>query len=61
MLPNLEAYLRLLEPEMQFEKQKNEVKRHEAWRVYGALMVACLHDPSIFLYHFVNLFLCDVL
>ncbi|XP_009591415.1 transcription initiation factor TFIID subunit 6-like isoform X2 [Nicotiana tomentosiformis] len=38
VLPNLEAYLRLLEPEMQLEKQKNEMKRHEAWRVYGALM-----------------------
>lgn len=39
MLPNLDPYLRLLEPEMQLEKQKNEVKRHEAWLVYGALMV----------------------
>ncbi|KAM3396321.1 Transcription initiation factor TFIID subunit 6b [Capsicum chinense] len=47
VLPNLEAYLRLLEPEMQLEKQKNEVKRHEAWRVYGALMCAaglCLYE-----------------
>ncbi|KAK6785636.1 hypothetical protein RDI58_019091 [Solanum bulbocastanum] len=47
VLPNLEAYLRLLEPEMQFEKQKNEVKRHEAWRVYGALMCAaglCMYE-----------------
>jgi hypothetical protein len=39
LLPNLEAYIRLLEPEMLLETQKNEVKRHEAWRVYGALLV----------------------
>ncbi|XP_009765069.1 transcription initiation factor TFIID subunit 6-like isoform X1 [Nicotiana sylvestris] len=47
VLPNLEAYLRLLEPEMQLEKQKNEMKRHEAWRVYGALMSAaglCMYE-----------------
>lgn len=29
---------------MQLEKQKNETKRHEAWLVYGALMVRCI-DP----------------
>ncbi|KAM7252303.1 hypothetical protein ACFE04_024186 [Oxalis oulophora] len=40
ILPNLEPYLKLLEPEMIFEKQKNELKRHEAWRVYGALSQA---------------------
>ncbi|XP_051126293.1 transcription initiation factor TFIID subunit 6-like [Andrographis paniculata] len=40
LLPNLEAYMRLLEPEMQLEKQNNEAKRHEAWLVYGALMCA---------------------
>ncbi|KAK1353657.1 transcription initiation factor TFIID subunit 6-like [Heracleum sosnowskyi] len=40
ILPNLDAYLKLLEPEMLFEKQKNELKRHEAWRVYGALLRA---------------------
>lgn len=40
ILPNLEPYLHLLEPEMQLEKQKNEVKRHEAWQVYGALLVS---------------------
>ncbi|KAL5975522.1 hypothetical protein ACLOJK_019846 [Asimina triloba] len=34
MLPNLEPYLQLLEPEMLLEKQKNEVKRQEAWRVF---------------------------
>ncbi|KAE8723547.1 Transcription initiation factor TFIID subunit 6b [Hibiscus syriacus] len=41
ILPNLEAYLHLLEPEMALEKQKNEIKRHEAccfmglyWQVY---------------------------
>lgn len=39
ILPNLEPYMHLLEPEMQFEKQKNEMRRHEAWRVYGALLV----------------------
>nr|GMC49827.1 transcription initiation factor TFIID subunit 6-like [Ipomoea batatas] len=39
LLPNLEPYMQLLEPEMQLEKQKNEMKRHEAWRVYGALAV----------------------
>lgn len=40
ILPNLEEYLKLLEPEMLLEKQKNEMKRHEAWRVYGALLVS---------------------
>ncbi|KAH9294357.1 hypothetical protein KI387_040439, partial [Taxus chinensis] len=40
ILPNLEPYLRLLEPEMVLESQKNEIKRHEAWRVYGALLQA---------------------
>ncbi|KAH0751382.1 hypothetical protein KY285_004530 [Solanum tuberosum] len=47
VLPNLEAYLQLLEPEMQPEKQKNEMKRLEAWRVYGALMCAaglCIYE-----------------
>uniref|UniRef100_F6HET9 TATA box binding protein associated factor (TAF) histone-like fold domain-containing protein n=1 Tax=Vitis vinifera TaxID=29760 RepID=F6HET9_VITVI len=47
ILPNLEPYLRLLEPEMQLEKQKNGMKRHEAWRVYGALLCAagtCMYD-----------------
>lgn len=39
ILPNLEPYLLLLEQEMLLEKQKNEIKRHEAWRVYGALTV----------------------
>ncbi|GAB4826901.1 hypothetical protein Ancab_033779 [Ancistrocladus abbreviatus] len=46
VLPNLEAYMQLLKPEMQLEKQKNELKRQEAWRVYEALMFAagqCLH------------------
>lgn len=40
VVPNLEMYLQLIEPEMQLEKQKNEMKRHEAWRVYGALLVS---------------------
>lgn len=47
ILPNLELYLQLLEPEMLLEKQKNEMKRHEAWRVYGALQCAaglCVYD-----------------
>ncbi|KAF2285701.1 hypothetical protein GH714_007284 [Hevea brasiliensis] len=35
ILPNLEPYLLLLEPEMLLEKQKNEIKRLEAWRVLG--------------------------
>ncbi|PSS14344.1 Transcription initiation factor TFIID subunit like [Actinidia chinensis var. chinensis] len=38
MLPNLETYMKLLEPEMLLGKQKNEMKRYEAWRVYGALL-----------------------
>ncbi|GMY09761.1 transcription initiation factor TFIID subunit 6 isoform X1 [Fagus crenata] len=47
ILPNLEPYMRLLEPEMLLEKQKNEMKRSEAWRVYGALLHAagqCIYD-----------------
>ncbi|XP_020682335.1 transcription initiation factor TFIID subunit 6 isoform X1 [Dendrobium catenatum] len=47
ILPNLETYLQLLEPEMLLEKQKNEMKRKEAWHVYGALLGAagkCLYD-----------------
>uniref|UniRef100_A0A0A8YHE0 TAF6 C-terminal HEAT repeat domain-containing protein n=1 Tax=Arundo donax TaxID=35708 RepID=A0A0A8YHE0_ARUDO len=39
--------MQLLEPELQLEKQKNEMKRKEAWRVYGALLCAagkCLYD-----------------
>ncbi|XP_059661159.1 transcription initiation factor TFIID subunit 6 [Cornus florida] len=47
ILPNLETYLQFLEPEMLLEKQKNEMKRHEAWRVYGALLRAsgqCVYD-----------------
>ncbi|XP_050138102.1 transcription initiation factor TFIID subunit 6-like [Malus sylvestris] len=47
ILPNLDSYMQLLEPEMIIEKQKNEIKRQEAWRVYGALLNAagqCMHD-----------------
>ncbi|KGN47943.1 transcription initiation factor TFIID subunit 6 [Cucumis sativus] len=47
ILPNLEPYLGLLEPEMLLANQKNEMKRHEAWRVYGALLRAvgqCIYD-----------------
>uniref|UniRef100_A0A0D3EPF9 TATA box binding protein associated factor (TAF) histone-like fold domain-containing protein n=1 Tax=Oryza barthii TaxID=65489 RepID=A0A0D3EPF9_9ORYZ len=31
LLPNLETYMQLLEPELQLDKQKNEMKRKEAW------------------------------
>uniref|UniRef100_F4HVA6-2 Isoform 2 of Transcription initiation factor TFIID subunit 6b n=1 Tax=Arabidopsis thaliana TaxID=3702 RepID=F4HVA6-2 len=47
VLPNLGPYLLLLLPEMGLEKQKEEAKRHGAWLVYGALMVAagrCLYE-----------------
>ncbi|KAM0930022.1 hypothetical protein ACQ4PT_001204 [Festuca glaucescens] len=47
LLPNLETYMQLLDPELQLEKQKNEMKRKEAWRVYGALLCAagkCLYE-----------------
>ncbi|WVZ57837.1 hypothetical protein U9M48_008175 [Paspalum notatum var. saurae] len=47
LLPNLVTYMQLLEPELQLEKQKNEMKRKESWRVYGALLCAagkCLYD-----------------
>ncbi|XVE72484.1 hypothetical protein DITRI_Ditri11bG0042700 [Diplodiscus trichospermus] len=40
VLPNLGPYLQLLEPELLLDKQKNEMKRYEAWRVYGALLHA---------------------
>ena len=43
VLPNLELYLRLLAPEMMPETQPNEMKRYEAWRVYGALQVFLSH------------------
>lgn len=57
ILPNLEPYLLLLEQEMLLEKQKNEIKRHEAWQVYGALTRAaglCMYDrlkmlPGLFI------------
>ncbi|CAF2105354.1 unnamed protein product [Brassica oleracea var. botrytis] len=38
ILSNLEPYLTLLEPEQDAEKQKNQMKSYEAWRVYGALL-----------------------
>lgn len=47
ILPNLEVYMQLLEPEMTPEKQKNEMKRLEARHVYGALLRAaglCMYD-----------------
>lgn len=34
--------MELLEPEMRLESQNNEMKRHEAWRVYGALLVSAV-------------------
>ncbi|WJZ99292.1 hypothetical protein VitviT2T_017748 [Vitis vinifera] len=49
VVPNLEPYLRLLEPEMLLEKQKNEIKRHEAWRVYGALLVRFVSNGFVML------------
>lgn len=47
ILPNLEPYLQLLEKDLLLEKQRNEMKRHEAWQVYGALLRAagqCIYD-----------------
>ncbi|WCJ37441.1 Transcription initiation factor TFIID subunit 6 [Euphorbia peplus] len=52
LLPNLEPYLQLLEPELVLEKQKNEMKRHEAWRVYGAL----LHAAGLCIYSHLKIF-----
>ncbi|CAM6117572.1 unnamed protein product [Calypogeia fissa] len=37
VVPNLPPYLKQLEPEMSLELQRNEIKRYEAWRVYGLL------------------------
>jgi transcription initiation factor TFIID subunit 6 len=47
LLPNLVTYMQLLEPELQLEKQKNEMKRKEAWRVYGALLVSLEFSVNI--------------
>lgn len=47
IFPNLEPYLQLIEADMQLDKQKSEVKRDEAWRVYGALVCAaglCIYN-----------------
>lgn len=49
ILPNLELYLKFLEPEMLLEKQKNEMKRQEAWRVYGALQVDFFFKEFLYL------------
>lgn len=58
IVPNLEPYLQLLVPEMLLEKQKNETKRHEAWRVYGALLVTSSCNMTLF---FIYIFLeCSV-
>lgn len=40
ILPNVEAYLQLLVPELSLETQRNEMKRYEAMRVYGTLLNA---------------------
>jgi hypothetical protein len=48
IIPNLEPYLQLLAPEMLLEKQKNEMKRLEAWRVYGALLVTSYFNMILF-------------
>lgn len=43
----MEPYLQLLQHEMQLGKQNNDMKRHEAWQVYGALLVGfsiCHHS-----------------
>ncbi|KAK9078158.1 hypothetical protein SSX86_002215 [Deinandra increscens subsp. villosa] len=39
LLPNLESYLGFLE-EILLQNQKKQMTRHEAWRVYGALLRA---------------------
>ena len=51
LLPNLETYMQLLDPELQLEKQSNEMKRKEAWRVYGALLVSFVVLKSTFQKH----------
>ncbi|KAL3698741.1 hypothetical protein R1sor_012817 [Riccia sorocarpa] len=40
ILPNIPPYLQLLAPELSIETQPNEIKRYEAWKVYGALQLA---------------------
>ncbi|KAI3410749.1 TAF domain-containing protein [Psidium guajava] len=47
IIPNLEPYLQLLSAELLPENQRNEIKRLEAWRVYGALLSAaglCMYN-----------------
>ncbi|XP_030453337.1 transcription initiation factor TFIID subunit 6-like isoform X2 [Syzygium oleosum] len=47
IIPNLEPYLQLLSSELLLENQRNEIKRLEAWRVYGALLSAaglCMYN-----------------
>ncbi|KAL2645304.1 hypothetical protein R1flu_012891 [Riccia fluitans] len=39
-IPNIPPYLQLLAPELSIETQPNEMKRYEAWKVYGALKIA---------------------
>ncbi|KAK6947000.1 TATA box binding protein associated factor (TAF), histone-like fold domain [Dillenia turbinata] len=49
ILPNLDPYMQLLEPEMQPEKQRNEMKQHEAWCVYGAMLVSFCNSEILVL------------
>ncbi|KAI5067137.1 hypothetical protein GOP47_0017665 [Adiantum capillus-veneris] len=59
VLPNVEAFMELLTPELSMETQKNEIKRHEAMRVFNTLLVAvgvCMSSrvkscPRFFLPH----------
>lgn len=62
ILPNLEPYLQLLAPEMLLEKQKNEMKRLEAWRVYGALLVTSYFNMILFFFllQLMDFFLFDL-
>lgn len=60
ILPNLEPYLQLLAPEMLLEKQKNEMKRLEAWRVYGALLVTSYFNMILIFFFNCWIFLFDL-
>ena len=52
--------MRLLEPEMLLEKQKNEMKRNEAWRVYGALLVRFSSYPILVKFYIDGSFKLDL-
>ncbi|KAL8189181.1 hypothetical protein R6Q57_028747 [Mikania cordata] len=49
LLPNLKTYLGFLE-EILLQNKKKELMRHEAWRVYGALLVSLLYKTILFLW-----------